>query len=612
MKRVAAIVLAGVAIWWLLFVQWRTFTLPRHPAAHQASKIGSDGAAVNSRNEQSRRAQATSSGIATRGGGVSGHVLDLVTGEGVAGVLVHCTSSQDGSATIETTTWDGVFNFDVAEGLYTLTVETPPESSALSQTWEPNSTTVTVRSGDVTPDVKLYLRPVVSYKGVVEDAEQRRVGQATVHLRGVTVGRPGANVPQQFVTDVRGEFAFSAPEGTMLEAEHPTFGRGRTQLDSGCVRRRRIVIRLSPETQLPAPGYITGRVVDVEGQAVAHPLVRARSTDMEVHPHGEARGTDDGRFRIDGLDPGEHAIWVVCTGCASSMRLAATGADVTLVVGGGGSIVGSVRNFVDGAAVRSFTITLSQRRGVAEIVVDEVSAVDPDGRFELHGIPPGDYDIVANARGYGPSLPLTVAVIADSSYSVVLQLVHGATIRGVVRDIGGSPIGGALVTLTRGLGRSESASVSLSSLTDGRGEFLLDGLQGGMHSVLVAAKDYDATIVSGLQVESGGNTEGIVVVLMRPPIGASFGVSLVGIGAKFKAVGNTLTIAEIVPGGGAAIADLMVGDAVLAVGGRSVAILGSSALDEIRGPEGSQVVLTVRRAGGIEQTVAVRRTPYRY
>jgi C-terminal processing protease CtpA/Prc len=73
-------------------------------------------------------------------------------------------------------------------------------------------------------------------------------------------------------------------------------------------------------------------------------------------------------------------------------------------------------------------------------------------------------------------------------------------------------------------------------------------------------------------------------------------VDLAGIGAVLAARGEGLAVAQVVAGGGAAEAGLARGDLVLRVEGRPVVALGmEGAIDTIRGPEGSTVLLTVRR-----------------
>jgi len=81
-----------------------------------------------------------------------------------------------------------------------------------------------------------------------------------------------------------------------------------------------------------------------------------------------------------------------------------------------------------------------------------------------------------------------------------------------------------------------------------------------------------------------------------------------GIGAVLSASNDSLVIARILDGGGAAQAGLAVGDEILSVDGRPVTELGfNGSIQRIRGPEGSCIPLTVRKADGrLTQTVVCR------
>jgi C-terminal processing protease CtpA/Prc len=76
-------------------------------------------------------------------------------------------------------------------------------------------------------------------------------------------------------------------------------------------------------------------------------------------------------------------------------------------------------------------------------------------------------------------------------------------------------------------------------------------------------------------------------------------VELAGIGAVLDAREEGLRVRQVVPGGGAAEAGLAPGDEILRIDGRPVTELGfAAAIQAIRGPEGTQVLLFVRRRAG--------------
>jgi carboxyl-terminal processing protease len=62
---------------------------------------------------------------------------------------------------------------------------------------------------------------------------------------------------------------------------------------------------------------------------------------------------------------------------------------------------------------------------------------------------------------------------------------------------------------------------------------------------------------------------------------------------------DALALVQVMPGGGAAEAGLVPGDAVVSIDGTAVVQLGFPvAIGRIRGPENSRVVLGVRRGAG--------------
>ena len=99
------------------------------------------------------------------------------------------------------------------------------------------------------------------------------------------------------------------------------------------------------------------------------------------------------------------------------------------------------------------------------------------------------------------------------------------------------------------------------------------------------------------------------VVLNPVDPGDSPRLELAGIGAKLEAIGDAMQIAAVFAPSGAAEAGLKAGDLILAVDGVPVTALGyDGALQIIRGPENSEVLLRVRRtpAGTVEDILVTR------
>ncbi len=85
-----------------------------------------------------------------------------------------------------------------------------------------------------------------------------------------------------------------------------------------------------------------------------------------------------------------------------------------------------------------------------------------------------------------------------------------------------------------------------------------------------------------------------------------------GIGAGVSQLGNEIVIMQTFPGSGAEMAGVLAGDVILAVDGESTAGWPlDKAVLRIRGPEGTQVTVTVRHLDGTEESIIVIRNQVR-
>lgn len=183
--------------------------------------------------------------------------------------------------------------------------------------------------------------------------------------------------------------------------------------------------------------------------------------------------------------------------------------------------------------------------------------------------------------------------------AVALTLPAGGTLTGTVRSADGKPIENARVSVEGGLGEGSSpVPFAASATTDAAGTFALRGLAPGRRSVFVAAFAHHATILSGLEITDGAQIGPVDVRLTPVAEGEKPTLELAGIGAQLSAGDDALIVEGVLPGGGAEQAGLAAGDAILAVDGAQVMSLGmDGAIQAIRGPIGTVVNLTIRKAG---------------
>jgi hypothetical protein len=528
-----------------------------------------------------------------------GRVVSRTTGAGVPGADL--TFSRAGGASSVRAGADGTFRFEPPqEGRWLLAAVTAPGFLPFAPEWGHSPVQLDARAGVHVRGLAIHLAPAVEILGRVVDEEGKAAPGAEVRLLGVAAEAALVSIPDRFTAGPDGAFRFSAPEGAVVEARKPGFAPGRARVDLAAVLERRLVVTLGPPHEgLLEPQRIAGRVVSEDGGApIAGALVAAeRGRGFQA---AQAATGADGAFELVGLDPGPYRVTARAEGRApGSVRAAGGARDVLVALGAGGRLRGCVRDRASGAPVAPFTVLVFERRSALLRVPQRSRAfVDGSGCYALDDLAPGPMAVVISAPGYGPSdeVPVEVAPGAEAVADATLE--RGGRLTGVVRDADTrAPIPGARLSVEGMLAGAASTTfpVLAEATTDGEGRFALDGLPQRL-SLSAAAPHHHGRILGGVQIPPGGSA-GPVEVLLRPLAPGEQPLwELAGIGIQIAARGDALAVTAISPGGGAAEAGISVGDAIVSVDGRAVAELGmDAAVHAIRGPEGTFVVLTVRR-----------------
>jgi hypothetical protein len=269
---------------------------------------------------------------------------------------------------------------------------------------------------------------------------------------------------------------------------------------------------------------------------------------------------------------------------------------------GTGSLHGRVFDARTGAPVAAFAIALWQREGIAvSRMIAAASFVDPSGAYEINGLSPGTYEAAAMAAGYASS-SYAVAQVADAPVEADFALRAGARIQGIVTDDATKkPIGGAAVSLEGRRGDAPDlpvAPLSPEAETGADGRFTLEHVPSDAVGLRAAKKGYLVRLVSLGPLPEDGDAPFLAIALTPREPGDGARVELTGIGAVLQARADVLEILQVVPEAGAAEAGLVPGDGIVAIDGTPVKALGyERGIAAIRGPEGSTVLLRIRRAG---------------
>ncbi|HEX8110862.1 MAG TPA: carboxypeptidase regulatory-like domain-containing protein, partial [Kofleriaceae bacterium] len=137
----------------------------------------------------------------------------------------------------------------------------------------------------------------------------------------------------------------------------------------------------------------------------------------------------DGAFTLAGVDHGAYDLSAEADDHVRVTRDSVLGGsrNVELVLDAGLAIAGHVVDR-DGNPIPRFTLIVQRPSGLVRSVVTTRSLIDPAGRFALR-VAPGDYELIASARGFARNAPLAVAAGATD---LRIVLGGGAILRGQV------------------------------------------------------------------------------------------------------------------------------------------------------------------------------------
>jgi hypothetical protein len=260
-------------------------------------------------------------------------------------------------------------------------------------------------------------------EGVVQGPDAKPIKDARVSYRGHALGRNDTTSVVR--TDAEGRFRVTltmrSPHTVRVEAVGFA-GQTLQKVQPGSP----LLVRLAPGRR------IEGRVTDASAAPIAKARVIAGGEDILPvswwEESSSPQGTTDaeGRFRLENVGPSLQRVEVTARGYAVARRTAVrAGTTVDFVLRPGSGLSGSVLDAegrpVEGARVLAMAETDSARR---------TASSQGDGRFDLPGLEPGRYTLIARHASFAPSVLSGVSIEPDSSAEATLSLAAGVALSG--------------------------------------------------------------------------------------------------------------------------------------------------------------------------------------
>lgn len=416
--------------------------------------------------------------------------------QAAADPMAEAASQGDGSFAVK----------DLPPGRYLLRVSAPGYAAAFRAG-------VRVTTDERSGSARVILDPGAGWYGTVLDDERRGVADARV----VAVAMPGFGVQRMDRVDVH-----AGPDGAYrldtlvagvryfveawAEGRAPT---GQVLVAEGVQRR---------DVTLTQAGRVEGTVTDrATGQGVADAQVTLLAGQAStLSPVSTVSGAD-GRYVLPYVAPGPLLLFSVKALGYQSFGLGADGFGGRRVTAGettvldasvekGGTVSGRVLS-PEGRPVPYATVALVDpgRRWEGE----ESAVTDASGRYLVHGLHAGTWELRVTAAGYAPLVnEADVRVVVPPDLGEVVReitLAAGAAVEGLVKTPEGAPVAGVHVEV----GASGNAQVragvrELAAVSDAAGGFRLLGVPAGVDVTLAAIHDdWVRTAVGPLRLSPG-------------------------------------------------------------------------------------------------------------
>ncbi len=440
--------------------------------------------------------------------------------------------------------------------------------------------------GEPAGELRIVLHAGRTAFGTVLDGDHKPLAGAEVSLlaaapSGLTARLRAARNPEPFTaspSDAAGRFeARNLPAGSYdLKIQARGFARvtvpglavpeGEGRTDLGTVSL--------------APGLaVRGVVVDALGNPVAAAEVRARAAEREAMPTmanrdpgpADAITADDGSFTLADRSPGESLDLAAShpgfgPGAAPGVAVPAA-APVRIVLQAAARVAGRATD-ADGKGIAGAEVSLVEESSVSfggqsmrmPTGRFQRGVTDDEGGFAFDGVSPGAIVLRGSAPRHQQATLEGLEIKPGTDLTgVSLLLPAGATVEGRVLGADGRPVAEAAVAVVEASQTDFPSFGHLRAATDGDGEYRIEGVPPGAHTLEARAEGYRRAVrdvqvtpetrgadfqldrgpeVSGRAVDDAGNPiAGVDVLLMAGRFSMDAPHALTGADGAFRFAG---------------------------------------------------------------------------
>jgi protocatechuate 3,4-dioxygenase beta subunit len=365
-----------------------------------------------------------------------------------------------------TTDEAGRFDFGAQPAAkYVVTAEAQRLTAAL--------TTIDLRDPTTTPDkLSLTLHPCdASIHGTIHDVAGGVIPKAhVVRIEDEIAAGEGAEA------DIDGAYELCMPVGGYARVMVRADGYAAVSDFVSTFGRMRRDYSLTPGAT------VVGRVVrESDRSSVAGAIVRIEPDGTQREWTTVLASSDaEGRFRVDGVTPGRHAVTASADGLETAhpvdviAEVGKSQDDVVCSLVAAYQVAGKVIEHDSGKPMAGMSVQLWSRSHATRRTFDAIT--QQDGTFVVDHLLPDEYQPFVRGHGIVTKPPPKVQVVSSDLDGVVLDVEEGASISGRI-TFNGQPVEGADVS-AQGVSPNSGHST-----TDRDGRYTLRGLQPGTYQM---------------------------------------------------------------------------------------------------------------------------------